>query len=185
MGVDMQRYRWIIAGLLCLMGMGLSAVTRIVDISGAGQYTSIQTAVSASSPGDTVLVFPGRYIERVLIQTSGIALVSLEAVTSDPSFIDSTIIDGNNSLGGLTVMTEKVDIVIRGFSFTQFRGSAITLLDNSNTVIRNCNLYSNKAIYELSPKCWCKFQLIVTDVFWEHFTSSPLTLYLRSNDRLH
>ena len=44
-------------------------------------------------------------------------------------------------------MTEKVDIVIRGFSFTQFRGSAITLLDNSNTVIRNCNLYSNKAIY--------------------------------------
>ncbi len=143
----MKGYRWLIAGLLCMIGFGLPAVTRIVDISGAGQYTSIQTAVSASSPGDTVLVFPGRYIKRVLIQTSRIALVSLEAVTSDPSFIDSTIIDGNNSLGGLTVMTGKVDIVIRGFSFTQLRGSAITLLDNSNTVIRNCNLYSNKAIY--------------------------------------
>ena len=52
-GVVMQRYRWIIAGLSPRNGMGLSAVARIVDISGAGQYTSIQTAVSASSLGDT------------------------------------------------------------------------------------------------------------------------------------
>ena len=159
-GVFMKRHSWIIAGLLCMLGIGLHAVTRIVDITGAGQYTSIQTAVTESSPGDTVLVYPGRYIERVLIQTSGIALVSLEAFTSDPSFIDSTIIDGNNSLGGLTVMFGEVDIVIRGFSFTQFIGSAITLLENSNTVIRNCNLYSNKAIYGAGVCIYCSTSIL-------------------------
>jgi len=40
-GVVMKRNRWIIAGLLCLIGIGMHAVTRIVDISGAGQYMSI------------------------------------------------------------------------------------------------------------------------------------------------
>jgi len=30
-----------------MIGIGLHAVTRIVDITGAGQYTSIQAAVTA------------------------------------------------------------------------------------------------------------------------------------------
>ncbi|HPX67258.1 MAG TPA: hypothetical protein PLM43_04705, partial [Candidatus Syntrophosphaera sp.] len=63
----MKGYRWLIAGLLCMIGFGLPAVTRIVDISGAGQYTSIQTAVTASSSGDSILVYPGRYMENVNI----------------------------------------------------------------------------------------------------------------------
>ena len=33
-GVFMKRHRWIIAWLLCMMGIGLHAVTRIVDITG-------------------------------------------------------------------------------------------------------------------------------------------------------
>ena len=133
--------------LLLMLCLSLAATTRIVDINGAGQYTSIQTAVNACTPGDTVLVYPGRYLERVVIQTNGVTLVSLEAVTFNTSYIDSTIIDGNNSLGGLTVMSGNIGIVIRGFSFTHFIGSAITLLDNSNTTIKNCNIFSNKALY--------------------------------------
>ncbi|MCB5260286.1 MAG: hypothetical protein WCS58_07525, partial [Candidatus Cloacimonadaceae bacterium] len=59
----MKRNRCIIAWLLSMMSIGLHAVTRIVDITGAGQYTSIQPAINASSPGDSVLVYPGRYFE--------------------------------------------------------------------------------------------------------------------------
>ena len=44
----MKMYRWIVTGLLCMMGIGVYALTRIVDIDGTGQYTSIQTAINAS-----------------------------------------------------------------------------------------------------------------------------------------
>ena len=82
----MKRHRWIIAGLLSMLGIGLHAVTRIVDITGSGQYTSIQTAVTASSQGDTILVYPGRYYENISIQTSGISVISLEAITGDAEY---------------------------------------------------------------------------------------------------
>ena len=90
----MNRYRCIVTGLLCVIGIGVHAVTRTVDITGAGQYTSIQAAITASSQEDTILVYPGRYYENISIQTSGISVISLEALTGDTEYVDSTIIDG-------------------------------------------------------------------------------------------
>ena len=93
----MTIHRSIIIGLLCVIGIAAHAVTRTVSLDGSQQYTSIQTAVSASSPGDTVLVYPGRYLESVIINVQGLSLVSLEAITGDPAYIDSTVIDGNQT----------------------------------------------------------------------------------------
>ncbi|MDP2172575.1 MAG: hypothetical protein Q8J62_02260 [Candidatus Cloacimonadaceae bacterium] len=78
----------------------LEALTRIVDIDGTGQYTSIQAAINVSSPGDTVLVYPGRYYENVYIQTNNISLFRLEVLTNNPAYIDSTIIDGRHFTNG-------------------------------------------------------------------------------------
>ena len=103
-GVLMKIYRWIITGLLCMMSMGIYAVTRIVDINGAGQYTSIQTAINASSPGDIVLVYPGRYLENISInQKSNISVISLEASSGNPTYIESTIIDGRSISWGIWI----------------------------------------------------------------------------------
>jgi len=146
MGVDMQRYRWIIAGLLCLMGMGLRAVTRIVDINGAGQYSSIQTAVTASSPGDSILVYPGRYMENVNISVNNIVIVSLEYSSNDPSYIASTIIDGGLNARGIRVNQNVQNISIRGFSITNSR-TGISLGENSTSVITNCSLFGNASPY--------------------------------------
>ncbi|HOC95649.1 MAG TPA: right-handed parallel beta-helix repeat-containing protein [Candidatus Cloacimonadota bacterium] len=141
----MQRYRWIIAGLLCLMGMGLRAVTRIVDINGAGQYTSIQTAVTASSPGDTVLVYPGTYTENIRIRGNTISLFSLEAITSDSSFIASTVIDGGLISSGLRVNENVRNIKVRGFTITNCRVGI--LLDRySTSVISNCVITGNQSV---------------------------------------
>ena len=56
-----------------------------MDIDGTGQYITIQSALNASVTGDIVLVYPGRYIENVVISTSGITLESLEATTNNPA----------------------------------------------------------------------------------------------------
>jgi len=143
-GVTMQRYRLIIAGLLCLMGMGLRAVTKIVDISGAGQYTSIQAAINASSPGDSVLVYPGRYCESVIIGTNNIYLFSQEYLTNNPDYIESTIIDGNGNSLCLRIMENIQNVLVRGFSLTHGRG--VFLYPNSLSRFENCYVFGNSSL---------------------------------------
>lgn len=142
----MKRHRWIIAWLLFMMSIGLHAVTRIVDITGAGQYTSIQTAVTASSAGDTVLVYPGRYMENVNISVSNLTVVSLEYASNDPSFIESTIIDGNLNAPGIRINQNVQNIRIQGFSITNSK-SGIVLGQNSASIIANCALHGNASSY--------------------------------------
>lgn len=50
--------------LAAMVNIGLST-TRIVDINGGGNYTNINTAIQASSTGDTVKVWPGTYNQQV------------------------------------------------------------------------------------------------------------------------
>ncbi len=139
----MNRYRWIVTWLLCLIGIGLHAVTRIVDITGAGQYTSIQTAINASSPGDTVLVHPGRYQENISIQNNNISVISLEAITGNPIYIDSTIIDGRAISWGIWVRQNSQNITIRGFSITNCK-NGLSVSSNAIATIKNCKIFQNK-----------------------------------------
>jgi hypothetical protein len=134
--------------LLILLGAGivsLGAATRTVDITGTGQYTSIQTALNASSPGDTVLVYPGRYYENVTIQTGSISLVGLEALTGDADFVDSTIIDGGLSSWGIWIIQSSQNVTIRGLSVTNCKVGVACGEDSSLNLI-NCNIYENYAI---------------------------------------
>jgi hypothetical protein len=142
-GVFMKRHRWIIAWLLSMLGFGLHAVTRIVDITGAGQYTSIQTAITASSQGDTILVYPGRYYENISIQTSGISVISLEAITGDAEYVDSTIIDGGAISWGVWIRQNSQNITVRGFSITNCK-NGLSVSSNAIVTIQNCNIYQNK-----------------------------------------
>ncbi len=143
-GVVMKRNRWIIAGLLCLIGIGMHAVTRIVDISGAGQYTSIQTAINASSSGDSVLVYPGRYYESVTITTNDISLFSREYHTNNHDYINSTIIDGSGNSLCLRILSYTQNVLVRGFSLTHGRG--VLLYPNSLSRFENCNIFGNSSL---------------------------------------
>lgn len=145
-GVFMKRHRWITAWLLFMMSIGLHAVTRIVDITGAGQYTSIQTAVTASSAGDTVLVYPGRYIENINVSVSNIAIISMEYASSNPSFIESTIIDGSLIAPGIKINQNVQNIRIQGISITNSK-SGIVLGQNSSSIIANCAIHGNASFY--------------------------------------
>ena len=161
----MTIHRSIIIGLLCVIGIAAHAVTRTVSLDGSQQYTSIQTAVSASSPGDTVLVYPGRYLESVIINVQGLSLVSLEAITGDPAYIDSTVIDGNRTGGGIRVESNMQNISIRGFSITNGK-KGVMLRETSTSSITNCSIFDNAAYNGAGIHVsWCTTSLSGVKIF--------------------
>ncbi len=152
----MNRHRIIVVVLLSVLSIAAHTVTRTVALDGSQQYTSIQTAVSAASPGDTVLVYPGRYLERVLIQTNGISLVSLETVTGNPAYIDSTIIESGLTYPCIWVDENIRNVKLRGLSVTNSR-TGILLADNSTSSITNCSLFGNKSSYGGGKSVWMHY----------------------------
>ena len=82
-------------------------------------------------------------MERIsIIQRSNLCVISLEAVTGDPMYIETTIIDGQGIRWGIWVRNNSQNITIRGFSFTNCRGAGLSVSE-STTSITNCYIYGN------------------------------------------
>ena len=99
--------------------------TFIVDINGTGDYTQIQDAIDDEDviDSDIILVYPGVYQENINYNGKNITVASLILTTQDSSYIDSTIIDGND--GGSVVKFENEEdyrAILCGFTITN--GSA-------------------------------------------------------------
>jgi hypothetical protein len=135
---------------LTLPGM-LFSLTHTVKLDGSGDFTSIQAALDASAEGDTVLAYPGRYYENVTIQTNGIHLFSLETLTNNPVYIDSTIIDGDHTGRCLRIAQNIHNIRIQGMTLTNgfSTGGAggISLPLNTSSVLTNLRIYNNTASF--------------------------------------
>ena len=129
---------------LLIPGMALG-ITRIVKLDGSGDYTSIQAALNAAQSGDTVLVYPGRYYENLTIQTNNLSLISLEAQTNNPAYIDSTIIDGTRTTSVVAVGQNKQNITVRGFTITNGKGNGINFGPSSIAFLTNCHIMNNIA----------------------------------------
>jgi len=150
----MNKLIYIILLILPCLAWG---ITHSVKQDGSGDYTIIQAALDASSPGDTVLVYPGRYFENLIIQTNGISLISLEALTGNEAYIDSTIVDGTMTNPCLRVYQATTDIYIRGLSLTNGlnigSGGGILVSSGSSSTIMNSKVFGNIAGYGGGIKC--------------------------------
>jgi len=135
--------------LLILSGY-LCSITRTVALDGSQQYTTIQAAVNASGHGDTILVYPGRYIENVITNGINITLASLYSVDPLQQYIENTIIDGN--MGTCIRIISGETVTINGFTLVNNDNNVLNSPSNpgggmfvnsstaiiENTIIRNC-----------------------------------------------
>ena len=102
------------------------AVVRVVDKSGAGQYTTIQAAINASSTGDTIKVLPGIYDEPLIIN---------KAVVIQGSGYETTIIRSSNN-PTITMSAGK----IMWFAITSSGGDGAQIMAGTitNCVVSGC-----------------------------------------------
>jgi PGF-pre-PGF domain-containing protein len=109
--------------------------TITVNDSGSADYTSIQAAIIASNPKDTIIVYNGTYHENIIIDKQ-LALIG----------IDMPVVDGGREDSTIEVTADDCTIdgfrVVRGNPYGIYLyGSASSTLQNNEMVGNNYGIY--------------------------------------------
>lgn len=88
----------LIAIILTLPQVIFADILHVTD-----DYETIGEAIEAAEDGDTVLIEPGRYLERLNFEGKAITVASLFLTTGDQDYILSTMIDGSEGDGGRVI----------------------------------------------------------------------------------
>jgi hypothetical protein len=128
------RLCWI---LVLLAGSAAAQTTREVNQNDpSAPYQTIGAAVADSLPGDTVLVHPGTYLERLTI--SGITLKSFKGP-------EVTVIQSPDGTGdGITVAGNQ-NVSVIGFRAQGFARGIVVNTGGGNTKVANCISSGNSA----------------------------------------
>jgi predicted outer membrane repeat protein len=156
-------FRLAVSTLLFLV-LTVSANATTLNVP-SGSYPTIQSGVSAATPGDTVLVACGTYNERDIIMTSGIVL------RSQTGEADCATIHAMGMGRVLECDSLQAETKIEGFTITggavmgpepYTRGGGI-YIRYSIVTVTNCDFVENIAFYE-GGGLWCtNSQLMLTD----------------------
>lgn len=127
---------------LAIVGLASAQVgpaeSRVLVVDPAnGPFTRIQRAVSSAADGDTVLVHPGLFLERIECRVS-ITVVSRDGPTT-------TVLDGEGEHGLLT--TTDATVEVRGFTFRNGRAELGGAIHGQRGAVRiaDCRFVENRA----------------------------------------
>jgi hypothetical protein len=130
------------------------ALATIIQVP--GDYPTIQEGIDHSSPGDTVLVFPGTYVENVDFGGRSIVLASTFMFTEDQASIENTIIDGAGAYTTVSIQSgEDFSTRLIGFSirnglgtgdWPNVRGGGVHISGNATPTIEHCYIFNNMCI---------------------------------------
>jgi len=121
-----------VVAVLCVSPLSARAATHVVN---PGQ--SIQAAVDAASPGDTIVVRAGEYYESVTIHKDGLTLRAQGKVTLEPGHYGSGSCYNTGNEVGICVVPADLDsstgtyskrvedVTITGFRVVDFEGNGI------------------------------------------------------------
>ena len=137
----------VFACLIFVENVSADGNTIYVDDNGGKDYTSIQDAIDAASPGDTVYVYSGKYYENIVINKT-INLFGNSVNTDD------IIIDGNKNGNVIEINADFVNIsgfTIQNSGDKLFYTSGIFINSKNNIFISHNNIIDNEyGIYIIS-----------------------------------
>ncbi len=111
------------------------------------QYSTINSAVTAAGPGDTVVVCPGTYTEDVVI-TKALTLVGQDATINATGLVGTSTgaILGQDPYNGITI--ESSNVTVKGFTVEGAEGEGILAVnpDPVATTVGGMSLYSGTPI---------------------------------------
>ena len=123
---------------------------------GTGNFIDIQSGIDASADSDTVLVYPGTYLENIDFTGKNITVASLFLTTGNEDYIDQTIIDGNQNGSVVSIKSdENENAVLCGFTIINGSGTLYystgplygggIFCEDSSPIISYCNIKENYA----------------------------------------
>ena len=137
------------------------AGTSCVNMTGSGGcFDSIQNAINAASPGDTINVAAGSYYENVVIQKS------LSLIGSGTADSPNTIIDAQNNGTGINVDgmmgdlshlggTYLRNITVSGFEVQNAQTQGILVTNASHVTLSENHVHHNNKGLQSGPPPFC------------------------------
>jgi len=123
----------------------LLPVTWEIKQDGTGDFTTISEGITAAQDGDTILVYPGIYYERINYQGKNITVTSLyDGDQFDESYIANTVIDGNHE-GTVVIFAgnETRNTILNGFTVRHGYGN--------NDMLGPAHIGGGIFVYNASP----------------------------------
>ncbi len=135
----MRRIRLVcLAALLVVAASGVPPVAAdvdeavlIVDASGEGEYESVQAAVDAAEPGDTVRVRPGQYRERITVDTA-VTIVAPDGATLNGTGFDDYAV--------AVEIEDDADAVVDGFTISGYTDAVKAPSTTGDWEVRNTEI---------------------------------------------
>jgi len=122
-------------------GAGEARAKAIIVQKEGGVIHTIQEAVAAARPGDTILIGAGVYVENVLLENTGATGAWTTVRNMDGA---SVIIDGSRQdTAAFTIKNSKY-IRVQGLEFRNARRYGIVGLDSEYITITDCLAYANQ-----------------------------------------
>ncbi len=114
-----------------------------VKQDGTGDFTTIQSAINAAVVGDTVIVHPGRYYEKINFGGKDIILRSTSP--KDPNVVMATIIDANGPGTVVTFLGSETAVCrLEGFTITGSRSYGAGVYGyHTNATLSDCVISDN------------------------------------------
>ncbi len=153
--IFLARESAILLALMLVLCQLAIADTLTVKQDGTGHYTQIQQALDAALNNDVVLVYPGTYLENIVMPPGNIELISTYVLSGNRADIYATVVDGNHNGSCVQFTHDGYQYVVNGLVFQNGSGTLFDFIpwsdgggiriEESDVDILNCIIQNNYA----------------------------------------